>query len=82
MFYDYIVIMVVYLLGVDAEDAARFGVGLLLQERLSNLCGSTLKKLGSLVGWVFTISGSTGLVHRPRLLVFDVGLDKVCSGIV
>lgn len=58
------------------------GVGLLLHDLLSALCGSTLRKLLSLVvGGAEMISGSAGLGHRRCEQVDNVLLDNVCNGI-
>lgn len=58
------------------------GVGLLLQDLLRTRCGSTFRKVRSvLVGGADTISGSTGLGHLLWLQLDAVFLDRVCNGI-
>lgn len=74
-------ITALYLLHDGGKFVVGVGVGLLLQDLLSARCGSTLRKVRSVVGGAETTSGSVGLGHLLWLQLEPVFLDSVCRGI-
>ena len=70
-----------YFLNRGGTRVVGVGVGLLLQDLLNALWGSTLRKLLSVVGGAEMISGSPGLGHRLWLQVDRLVFDNVCNGI-